>query len=210
VGHNGSGKSTLLGLLPRFYDPDHGTVFIDGHDLRTLHLRSLRQQIGVVTQDAVLFDDTVFNNIAYGARGATAEQVEAAAKRAFAHDFVLRRPDGYKTRLGEAGAQFSGGEKQRIALARAILRDPAILILDEFTSQADAESEAAINRALLDFKVGRTTFIIAHRLHTLALADRIMVLEQGRLAAIGTHQELMASCGPYQRLHEAQAKRLAA
>ena len=210
VGHNGSGKTTLLSLLPRFYDPDHGTVFVDGHDLRTVHLRSLRQQIGLVTQDAVLFDDTVYNNIAYGSRGANPEQVEAAAKRAMAHDFITRKPGGYQFRVGEMGQGLSGGERQRIALARAVLRNPTVLILDEFTSQSDQESEAAIHRALADFKVGRTVFVIAHRLHTLQIADRILVLDQGRLAGFGTHAELIASCPAYVRLHDAQAQRLVA
>ena len=191
VGPNGCGKSTLLSLLPRFYDPNHGIILIDGHDLRTLHLRSLRQQIGVVTQEVILFDDTIFNNIAYGARRPTAEAVEAAARQAFAHDFIVDLPNGYQTRVGELGRNISGGQKQRLSLARAILRNPSILILDEATSACDAESEALIHQALKDFKAGRTTFLITHHLHTLEIADRIVVLEKGRIVAVGTHAELM-------------------
>jgi subfamily B ATP-binding cassette protein MsbA len=210
VGQNGCGKTTLLGLVPRFYDPDHGNVLIDGHDLRTVHLRSLRQMIGIVTQDPILFDDTIYNNIAYGARGAKPEDVEGAARRAFAHDFIAAMPEGYQTRIREQGLRLSGGQKQRLCLARAILRNPAILLLDEFTSQYDAESEADVHRAMKDFMIGRTTFVITHRLNTLEIADRIVVLEQGRIAAVGTHAELLADCPAYQRLQEAYNQRLCA
>lgn len=210
VGANGSGKSTLLGLLPRFHDPDHGSVFIDGHDLRRVNLRSLRQLVSIVTQDTILFDDTIANNIAYGSRGAKQEDIEAAALRAFAHEFILGQPKGYQTRVGEIGGKLSGGQKQRLALARAILRNPGILILDEFTSAADSESEALIHRAMKDFMAGRTTFVITHRLHTLEIADRIVVLEKGRIAAVGTHAELLAGCPAYQRLQEAYNQRLCA
>lgn len=210
VGANGCGKTTLLSLLPRFYDPDHGSILIDGHDLRTVNLRSLRQLVGVVTQDTILFDDTIAHNIAYGSRGAKQEDIEAAAQRAFAHDFILAQPKGYQTRVGEIGGKLSGGQKQRLALARAILRNPSILILDEFTSAADSESEALIHRAMKNFMTGRTTFVITHRLHTLEIADRIVVLEKGRIAAVGTHAELLAGCAVYQRLQEAYNQRLCA
>ena len=202
VGGNGSGKSTLLSLLPRFRDPDHGSVMILGHDLRSINLRSLRHNLGLVSQDIVLFDDTIHGNIAYGARGATREQVEQAATRAFAHDFITRLAQGYDTPVGECGGKLSGGQKQRICLARAILRDPAILLLDEFTSQTDAESETLIHRAMADFVRGRTTFMITHRMHTLEMASRIMVLDHGHIVAFGTEEELLRVCPVFQRLSE--------
>jgi ATP-binding cassette subfamily B protein/subfamily B ATP-binding cassette protein MsbA len=210
VGKNGCGKTTLVGLIPRFYDPDHGSILVDGLDIRAVNLRSLRQQVGIVTQETILFDDTIYNNIAYGNRRARREDVEAAAQQAFAHEFIMQLSKGYQTRIGEAGAKLSGGQKQRLALARAILRDPSILILDEFTSQTDAESEALIHRTLRAFIRNRTTFVITHRLNTLEIADRIAVVEGGRIEAVGTHQELMQSCASYQRLHEAKFDRLCA
>ncbi len=203
VGPNGCGKSTLLGLLPRFYDPDHGSVLVDGVPLRGANLRSLRKQLGLVTQDTVLFDDTIANNIAYGKPGATQLEVEAAAKKAHAHDFIETLTAGYQTRTGDmAASKLSGGQKQRIALARAILRDPRILILDEFTSQIDGESEAKIYDALREFVVGRTTFLITHRRSTLELAHRIVVMDEGRIQAIGTHAELLVTSPTYRRLYD--------
>jgi ATP-binding cassette, subfamily B, bacterial MsbA len=210
VGKNGCGKTTLLNLLPRFFDPDHGTIFLDGVDIRSAQLRSLRKQIGIVTQDTILFDETIYNNIAYGRPHATREEIEQAAQRAKAHDFILKLPRGYETRVGEAGTKLSGGQKQRLSLARAILSDPSILILDEFTSQADAESEVEVHRIIHEFVKGRTTFLITHRFHTLEIADRIVVLDEGRVAAEGTHAELLKTCSVYQRLHEAHAQRLVA
>jgi ATP-binding cassette subfamily B protein/subfamily B ATP-binding cassette protein MsbA len=202
VGANGSGKSTLLNLLPRFYDPDHGSIFVDGLDIRKANLRSLRRQIALVSQDPILFDDTIYNNICYGSRRSTKDQVEDAAKKAFAHDFILAK-GGYETRLGDLGSSLSGGEKQRIALARAILRDPSILILDEFSSAIDPVSDRLIHDALVQFKQGRTTFFITHKMHTVQMADRIAVLDSHAIAAIGTHAELLTSSPVYRGLYEA-------
>src|SRR5947208_11412361 len=162
---------------------------VDGVNLRSANLRSLRKQLGLVTQDTVLFNDTIFANIAYGRPGATREEVEEAAKKAFAHEFIVTKPAGYDEQVGDFGSQLSGGQKQRIALARAILRDPRILILDEFTSQIDAESETLLHRALKEFMRDRTTLMITHRQNTLEIADRIVMIDQGRIAAIGTHAE---------------------
>ena len=210
VGKNGCGKSTLVNLLPRFFDPDHGSVIIDGQDIRGVNLRSLRQQVGIVTQDTTLFDDTVANNIAYGNRKAPRESIEEAAQRAYAHDFISKLPKGYETPLGEAASRLSGGQKQRISLARAMLRDPRILILDEFTSQSDPESEALIHKAVREFVRNRTTFIITHRLNTLEIVDRIVMVAGGRITSVGTHQELLKNSGDYQRFQEAQIHRLSA
>lgn len=203
VGGNGCGKTTLLALLPRFFDPDSGAVLIDGVNLRTMHLRSLRKLIGVVTQDTQLFDDTVFANIAYGKPGATREEVIEAAKKARAHEFIEKKPGGYDAMLGDGGGNFSGGEKQKIALARSILRNPSLLILDEFTSAVDPQSEADIHAAIKEFVKGRTTFLITHKLHTVPeLADRVVMMEAGKVLDVGTHTELLARCEPYRRLFE--------
>ncbi len=211
VGGNGCGKTTLLSLLPRFFDPDSGTVLIDGVNIRKAHLRSLRKMIGLVTQDTQLFDDTVFANIAFGKRGATREEVIEAAKKAHAHDFILRDLEkGYETIIGEMGVKLSGGQRQRIALARAILRNPSILILDEFSSAIDPTSEAEIHEALKEFVKGRTVFLITHKLHTLEIANRIVVMDVGKVVDVGTHAELIARCPIYQRLCDPGSGRLAA
>lgn len=203
VGESGCGKSTLANLLPRFADPDRGTILLDGVPLPELRLRELRSQIGMVTQEPVLFDDTVLNNIRYGSPQAPRELAVEAAKQAHAHWFIEHElADGYDTVVGPMGGQLSGGQRQRIALARAILRNPALLILDEATSQIDLNSEQIIHRVLERFKQGRTTIIITHRLGTLALADRIVVIQEGRILDVGTHDELIARCEFYGHLHQ--------
>lgn len=204
VGRNGSGKTTLLAMLPRFYDPQAGRVMIDDVDVRRGTLRSLRKQIAIVTQDAVIFPGTVADNIAYGLPLATRAEIEAAAKRAFAHDFILEKPQGYDTPLDGLGAQLSGGQKQRINIARAILRNAPILILDEATSQVDAESEHLIQQAIEGLMHERTTFVIAHRFSTILSADTIVVLDRGRIVGQGQHDELLRICQTYQQLYERQ------
>ena len=206
AGHSGAGKSTLVNLLARFYNVEHGTIMIDGHDIHSVTLKSLRDQIGVVLQDPFLFNGPLAENIAYGKPGASSEEVIAAAKAAYAHDFIMNLPDGYDTPVGERGVRLSGGERQRISIARAILRDPRILILDEATSSVDTETEVQIQRALTRLIEGRTTFAIAHRLSTLKHASRLLILDQGRIAEIGTHDELIASDGIYARLCRLQTE----
>jgi subfamily B ATP-binding cassette protein MsbA len=204
VGSSGSGKSTLVHLIPRFFDPSEGRLLIDGYDLREVTLASLRQQVGIVTQETVLFNDTVRNNIAYGQPNVALKEVEAAARAALAHDFIRALPAGYDEVIGERGVRLSGGERQRIAIARALLKNAPILILDEATSALDSESEALVQSALHNLMSGRTVFVIAHRLSTVRRADRIVVIENGAIADIGAHEELMTRLGTYRRLYELQ------
>ncbi|MDH4185768.1 MAG: lipid A export permease/ATP-binding protein MsbA [Nitrospira sp.] len=204
VGSSGSGKTTLVNLLPRFYEPTAGRILVDGVDIQSYTLRSLRAQIGMVSQDVVLFDDSIRNNIAFGRQNATDEEIIQAARSAYAHDFIARFPDGYQTVVGEKGVKLSGGERQRLAIARAILRDPPLLILDEATSALDTESERVVQLALANLMKNRTTIVIAHRLSTIQRADRIMVLSRGSIVEVGTHDELLRRGGQYQRLHAMQ------
>jgi len=204
VGSSGAGKSTLVSLIPRFFDVTSGRIAIDGHDLRNVSLSSLRAQIGVVTQETVLFNDTLRNNIAYGQPSVSQTEVEAAARAALAHEFIRKLPAGYETEIGEKGVRLSGGERQRIAIARALLKNAPILILDEATSALDSESEALVQSALQNLMSGRTVVVIAHRLSTVRRADRIVVIENGAVADIGSHEELMQKLGTYRRLYDLQ------
>ncbi len=204
VGSSGAGKSTLVHLLPRFFDVTGGRILVDGHDVREVSLGSLRTQIGIVTQETVLFNDTVRNNIAYGQPQVPMKEVEAAARAALAHDFIQALPAGYDTVIGERGVRLSGGERQRLAIARALLKNAPVLILDEATSALDSESEALVQSALHNLMSGRTVLVIAHRLSTVRRADRIVVIENGTIADIGAHEDLMKKFGTYRRLYELQ------
>jgi len=204
VGPSGAGKSTLVALIPRFYDVSSGAITVDGHDIRAVRLADLRSAIGMVPQETTLFGGPVRENIAYGKLGATDDEIEAVARAAHAHEFIVEFPDGYDTVVGERGVKLSGGQRQRIAIARALLKNPAILILDEATSSLDSESERLVQDALETLMQGRTTFVIAHRLSTVRRADRIIVLESGQLIEEGTHEELMTGGGLYKRLYEIQ------
>jgi subfamily B ATP-binding cassette protein MsbA len=212
VGGNGSGKSTLISLLPRLLDPLNGTVKIDGRDIRQMSLKDLRHQIGLVTQDTMLFDESIYDNVLYGNPEADSSDIEQAIQQAHAADFVALLPKGLNTKAGLKGQKLSGGQKQRIALARAIVRDPAILIMDEATSAIDAESEAIIYKVLQKFARGRTVFIITHLINQsfLDLIDRVVVLEHGRIVANGKHEDLIGTCPEYSRLVQAESNPRAA
>ena len=204
VGPSGAGKSTIANLIPRFYEPDSGAITVDGHDIRSVTLASLRGQIGLVPQETMLFSTTIRENIRYGRLDATDAEIEEAARAANAHDFITQLEHGYDTQIGERGVSISGGQRQRIAIARAILKDPRILILDEATSALDTESEKIVQAALDNLMVGRTSFVIAHRLSTVFHADRIYVIDAGRIVEQGTHEELLANGGLYQHLYDIQ------
>jgi ATP-binding cassette subfamily B protein/subfamily B ATP-binding cassette protein MsbA len=205
VGASGAGKSTLVDLIPRFYDVSEGSICIDGVDVRDMALRDLRGLIGNVNQDPILFNDTIFNNIAFGVKDATREQVEAAARIANAHDFIMEKEEGYDTNIGDRGVKLSGGQRQRISIARAILKNPPILILDEATASLDTESERTVQDALDRLMSTRTTIAIAHRLSTVKGADEIVVMDEGRIVERGRHEELLARDGYYKKLYDMQS-----
>ncbi len=204
VGSSGAGKTTLVNLIPRFFDVTGGAVLMDGRDIRDVTLSSLRWQIGLVTQETILFNDTVFNNVCYGSKPQSERAVIEAARAALAHDFIMEMPKGYQTEIGERGQRLSGGQRQRLAIARALLKNPPLLILDEATSELDTESELLVQKALGNLMAGRTVLVIAHRLSTVRRADRIVVLDRGTISEVGTHEDLINRGGIYQRLHELQ------
>jgi ATP-binding cassette subfamily B protein/subfamily B ATP-binding cassette protein MsbA len=205
VGQSGSGKSTLVDLIPRYYDVCEGKITMDGTDIRDFRVKDLRSLIGNVNQEAILFNDTIFNNIAFGVEGATMEQVIEAAKIANAHDFIMEKEEGYNTNIGDRGSKLSGGQRQRISIARAILKNPPVLILDEATSALDTESEKIVQEALDRLTSSRTTIAIAHRLSTIRNADEICVMHEGRIVERGRHEELIAMDGYYKKLNDMQA-----
>jgi subfamily B ATP-binding cassette protein MsbA len=204
VGSSGAGKTTLASLIPRFFDVTRGRILIDGHDVRRVKANSLRAQIGIVTQETILFNDTVYNNICYGSQPADEEAVREAVRAALAEDFILEMPEGYQTVIGERGQRLSGGQRQRIAIARALLKNPPILILDEATSELDTESELLVQRALANLMRGRTVLVIAHRISTVRRAERIIVLDHGTITEAGSHEDLISRGGVYQKLHDLQ------